>query len=126
MTVQRAEGPVLSGLARSSILFLVVFIATPIRTQSGTGQVSGTPFGNRTFTYKTVGNCALQVDVYRPPEDTIRPLILWIHGGALIGGYRGDISMYQLKRYIQAGFAVASVDYRLAPETKLPQILEDV
>ena len=121
----RAEGPVLSGLARSSILLLVVFIPTPIRTQSGTGQVSGTPFGNRTFTYKTVGNCALQVDVYRLRMRSDRSYF-WIHGGALIGGYRGDISMYQLKRYIQAGFAVASVDYRLAPETKLPQILEDV
>ena len=90
----RAEGPVLSGLARSSILLLVVFIPTPIRTQSGTGQVSGTPFGNRTFTYKTVGNCALQVDVYRLRMRSDRSYF-WIHGGALIGGYRGDIRMYQ-------------------------------
>jgi acetyl esterase/lipase len=31
-----------------------------------------------------------------------------------------------LQRYLQAGYAVVSIDYRLAPETKLPEIIEDL
>ena len=31
-----------------------------------------------------------------------------------------------LRRYLEAGFVVISIDYRLAPETKLPQIIEDL
>ncbi len=112
--------------ARPSILLLVVLIPAAVNLRGSTEKVASKPFVKRTYTYKVVGNCALQADVYRSPDNAIRPLIFWIHGGALVGGYRGDLSMDQLERYIRAGFAVISIDYRLAPETKLPQILEDV
>jgi acetyl esterase/lipase len=80
----------------------------------------------KTYTYKTVGECAIQADVYRPPDDRLRPVIFWIHGGALIMGSRISLRPAQLERYLEAGFAVVSIDYRLAPETKLPGILQDV
>ncbi|MGH9661523.1 MAG: alpha/beta hydrolase, partial [Bryobacteraceae bacterium] len=80
----------------------------------------------QTFTYKTVGDLAIQADVYRSPDRYVRPAILWIHGGALIVGNRGQIRADQLRRYLDAGFAVISIDYRLAPEVKLAGILEDV
>jgi acetyl esterase/lipase len=80
----------------------------------------------QTYVYKTEGQCAIRADVYRAPGDEIRPAILWIHGGALIFGNRGTISHVQLSRYMEAGFVVVSIDYRLAPETKLPGILEDL
>lgn len=80
----------------------------------------------QTYVYKTDGQCAIRADVYRAPGDEIRPAILWIHGGALIFGHRGTINHVQLSRYLDAGFVVVSIDYRLAPETKLPGILEDL
>ena len=52
--------------------------------------------------------------------------IVWIHGGALICGGRSGMAPYQLERYLSAGFTVISIDYRLAPETKLPSIIEDL
>jgi acetyl esterase/lipase len=79
-----------------------------------------------THTYKTVGGCAIQADIYRPPGSSVCPAVLWIHGGALIMGHRKGIPAAQLDRYLEAGFAVVSIDYRLAPETKLPDILDDV
>lgn len=79
-----------------------------------------------TRTYKTVGGCAIQADIYRPPGPSVCPAVLWIHGGALIMGHREGIPAAQLDRYLEAGFAVVSIDYRLAPETKLPDILDDV
>ena len=80
----------------------------------------------QTFTYKTVDGCQLQADVYTNPPLAPRPVLLWIHGGALISGSRSQLPPYQLERYIQAGFTVVSIDYRLAPETQLEQIIEDL
>ena len=79
-----------------------------------------------TFVYKTVGECSIIADVYRPADESVRPAILWIHGGALIGGDRSGIRKDQLASYLDAGFVVVSIDYRLAPETKLPAIIEDL
>lgn len=88
--------------------------------------VAQTPPVKTTYVYKTAGELKIELDVYRGVGKTLRPGIFWIHGGALIGGNRGNIHPKQLARYIEAGFNVVSIDYRLAPETKLPEILSDV
>jgi len=44
-----------------------------------------------THTYKTVGDLAIKLDVYRPHDELTRAAVVWIHGGALIGGNRSDI-----------------------------------
>jgi len=70
----------------------------------------------------------LQADVHRPPGDADRPVVVFIHGGALMMGDRkvtpkpGSL----LEALLNAGYAVVSIDYRLAPQVKLPAILEDV
>ncbi len=80
----------------------------------------------KTYTYKIVGNCPIQADVYSSGSRQRQPAILWIHGGALIAGKRSDIVPYQRELYLEAGFTVICIDYRLAPETKLPGIIEDL
>lgn len=89
-------------------------------------QVAGLAFSQATYTYKTVSDCNIQADVYRPVDGVSRPAILWIHGGALIMGSRSQLPPDQRQRYVQAGYVVVSIDYRLAPETKLPAILDDL
>jgi acetyl esterase/lipase len=79
-----------------------------------------------THVYKTVEGHEIRVDVIRPPGERVRPVIFWLHGGALINGSRANLNAEQLRRYLDAGFAVAAIDYRLAPEAKLASILEDV
>jgi acetyl esterase/lipase len=84
----------------------------------------------QTFTYKSFDQTTnqLQADVYRPSDDTIRPVIIFIHGGALMMGGRGQStkpgSLFDV--LLKAGYAVVSIDYRLAPQVKLPAIIEDV
>jgi acetyl esterase/lipase len=56
----------------------------------------------------------------------LKPVIIWIHGGALMGGSRARLSEEQKKLYLGAGYSIVAIDYRLAPETKLPAIIEDV
>jgi acetyl esterase/lipase len=79
-----------------------------------------------TFTYKTVENCAIKVNVVRPATRDPLPVAVWIHGGALIMGDRHGIDRILRDELINAGYAMVSIDYRLAPETKLPGILDDV
>ena len=79
-----------------------------------------------TYTYKKIGDLEIQADVYRPAGEGVCPAVMWIHGGALILGHRGGLRAEHRQRYLDAGFAVVSIDYRLAPETKLPGILEDI
>jgi acetyl esterase/lipase len=80
----------------------------------------------RTVAYRTVGGLALPADVYVPPGRGPFPVVLWIHGGALVFGDRGMLPADERDRYLHAGLAVVAIDYRLAPETKLDGILEDV
>jgi acetyl esterase/lipase len=80
----------------------------------------------KTYAYKTVGQCEIKADVYRASGDCLQPVAIWIHGGALIMGHRGGIDRTLLDKLLKAGYTVVSIDYRLAPETKLPGILEDV
>lgn len=83
----------------------------------------------KAFVYKTVGNLSIGADVYSAATSTkakLKPAIIWIHGGGLIFGSRSDLPEEQLNLYTKAGFTVIAIDYRLAPETKLPGIVADV
>jgi len=80
----------------------------------------------QTHTYKAVGNCAIKADVHGAEPGARKPALLNIHGGALIMGNRKGIDSTFYGELIKRGFVVVSIDYRLAPETKLPAIIEDV
>ncbi len=91
---------------------------------SGERRANGAELTRQTFTYKTVGNCPVKADVYNASPGERRPLAVWIHGGALIMGDRQGIDRTLLGELIKAGYVVVSIDYRLAPETKLAAILD--
>src|SRR5262249_21380057 len=83
-------------------------------------------YTKQTYTYKTVQDCYIRADVYRLPGQEQRPAILWIHGGASICGNRSMLPAKQAELYLAAGYTIVSIDYRLAPETRLHAILEDL
>ncbi|HUZ45246.1 MAG TPA: alpha/beta hydrolase [Terriglobia bacterium] len=107
-------------------LFLALPAAAALFGVTAARAANREPFVKQTFVYKTVNGCGLRADFYPAPGNAVRPLIFWIHGGALMMGHRGNLERDHLERYIRAGFSVLSIDYRLAPETKLPGILDDV
>jgi acetyl esterase/lipase len=80
----------------------------------------------RTYTYKTAEGCDIQADVYGAEARARKPVVIWIHGGALILGSRKSVPAQFKGELLKQGFVVVSIDYRLAPETKLPAIIEDV
>lgn len=80
----------------------------------------------KTYVYKTVGECKICADVYKKQSNDIQPVILWLHGGALINGTRLGIQPSQLELYVNKGYTVVSADYRLAPEVKIDEIIKDI
>jgi acetyl esterase/lipase len=79
-----------------------------------------------TYTYLTDGDCELKADVYSPLGGATTPAILWIHPGGMITGGRDWLDSDQLAMYLEAGYTVAAIDHRLAPEYKLETIVADV
>ena len=73
---------------------------------------------------KTVDDCRIHADVYPAPE-LPAPVLVHIHGGCLMYGSRAGFRTEQVALYNNAGYTVVSIDYRLAPETKVPGIIED-
>lgn len=87
---------------------------------------SGDTAAPTTHTYKVASGVEIKADVYRAAGDAVRPAVLWIHGGALILGDRRGIPSALREIILEAGFAIVSIDYRLAPEVKLTAIYEDI
>src|SRR5688572_13603839 len=105
---------------RTSCL-LLAFIAGPIQAIADQPKLR-----MDTFTYKRVGALEIKADVHRADDSVRRPVVIWIHGGALINGHRAGIDGRIRSRLLEAGYALVSIDYRLAPETRLPAIIEDL
>jgi acetyl esterase/lipase len=73
----------------------------------------------------------LQLDVWVPAAAAPPPLVVWIHGGAWLFGDRRylpeTLRPNQLfEELINAGLAVATIDYRHALEAQFPAQLHDV
>ena len=80
----------------------------------------------RTFVYKKAAGCEIKADVFSSTVGANSPVAVWIHGGALIfGSRRLSPNARVVRSLLAAGLTVISIDYRLAPETKLPAIIED-
>jgi acetyl esterase/lipase len=84
------------------------------------------PLPKQTYTFKTVRDLKIQADVYRADDTKVRPVVVWIHGGALISGNRKSVPQNLLELCRDEGYALVSIDYRVAPEVKLPEIITDV
>jgi len=79
-----------------------------------------------THTYKHVGDLDIKADVFRFLDDRIRPVVVFIHGGALMFDNREWLNSLAHQISIERGNVLISIDYRLAPETKIQEIAEDV
>jgi acetyl esterase/lipase len=75
--------------------------------------------------YATHGGEELQLDIAAPAGGTLRPAVLFIHGG---GWARGKRQAYSgaIREAARKGYVAATVSYRFAPKHPWPAQLEDV
>ena len=64
-------------------------------------------------------------DIYIPDHPGPHPAMLLIHGGGWARGERADMDKF-VQRLVRAGYAVANVGYRFAPEHRFPAQAEDI
>ena len=68
---------------------------------------------------------ANRFDLITPKEGANFPVVIWIHGGAYVGGQKEDLSIYA-RTLAAKGYAVANVEYDLAPASRYPAPLIQV
>ncbi|MCX6290195.1 MAG: T9SS type A sorting domain-containing protein [Bacteroidetes bacterium] len=80
---------------------------------SGVTITSDTSFGSNTD--YSGANVVLTMDIYEPTGDTasMRPLIVWAHGGSFLGGSKNDPDVTSLcNHFAKRGYVCASINYR--------------
>lgn len=76
----------------------------------------------RDLPYVSNGHFRQKLDLYLPTGERPTPLIVWIHGGAFRLGDKQDKVPLE---YLDAGYAVASINYRLSQHALFPAQIED-
>jgi len=108
------------GLKPAAIAWGLLMLANFAST---TAAAADKPLIETTVTYKQVGDTKIEADIYHFGDDQIRPVVVHIHGGALMMGSRRGLH-YNLRQICeQSGIAAVSIDYRLAPEVLVPDII---
>lgn len=92
---------------------------------------SGGLQASHSFVFKQVGNTPIRVDIFLPERSTASndefPVLLFIHGGAWIGGHREEYCRPLIQDFLSRGSVVVSTDYRLIPESQFVEgQLEDI
>ena len=83
-------------------------------------------YRKETYAYKEMDGQEILADVFLPATDEVRAVVLYIHGGGFMFSSRiGQPRKPLLDKLIEANYAVVSIDYRLAPEIKLEEIVKD-
>jgi len=67
----------------------------------------------------------INVRIYSPKTDDIKPVHIFFHGGGFFGGSLDAVDHYLKAVADKANCIVVSVDYHLAPEHKYPVGIED-
>lgn len=133
---------------KSVIVLLALMLAVqlagcaspPLTTQTSTPK-AGLPAGEMpsgmggamttlTPAYKDVAyasaSSAQKLDLYQPSGSGPFPLVIMIHGGGFFAGDKADGGgLSGVDQLVAAGYAVASINYRLSGEAKYPAQIND-
>ena len=108
-----------------TLFFLVtITVLAQRRNRDTSPKIPESVTVHRDIAYVTDGHARQKLDLYVPADtgETL-PLIIWVHGGAWRGGNK---THYRPMEYLSAGYAGASINYRLSQHAVFPAQIEDV
>jgi len=77
------------------------------------------------ITYLTASNYEVKLDVHKRKDTAApQPTVIYIHGGGWIGGSKNGISSLLIP-WLEMGWNVVNVDYRLSRVSQAPAAVED-
>ncbi len=114
----------------STIMLAFALALTPALAQlsnraSWTAHLSGDYQVTPNITYLVANNVENKLDVYKPRNASGPvPTLIYIHGGGWTGGTK-EGAMLNIMPYLDMGWAVVNVEYRLAKVSIAPAAVED-
>jgi acetyl esterase/lipase len=117
--------------SRKNYLYFICFfmfffiLCASVRTWNLRKNNDGQDFLKKTCAYKQIAGHEILADVFLPKKERIRPVVMYIHGGFMFANRTG-LRQPLRDKLIEADYAVVSIDFRLAPETKLEEMIKDV
>ena len=66
-----------------------------------------------------------KLDLYLPETDLPCPVLIYIHGGGIEGGDKYGGESLSLQKLTEKNIAFASLNYRMYPDAKFPEFIED-
>ena len=107
-------------LALGLITWLAIFIVARVRAdETRTPTEEGIVYG-------TADGQTLTMDYYAPKGEGVHPIVIIIHGGGYhAGDSKSGSEAYGADFLAPAGYAVFSINYRLAPKYPYPYMVQD-
>jgi acetyl esterase/lipase len=92
----------------------------------GTGPTATSTSTSRA--YRDLAYCSGQkLDLFEPSRAPHpMPIAMFVHGGGMTAGSKASLNPVLLDALVSDGYAVASINYRLAPTSRFPAQIEDV
>ncbi|CAA9566689.1 MAG: Putative lipase/esterase [uncultured Thermomicrobiales bacterium] len=116
-----------------SVLILVIGASGAVWLAAGEGRTDGKFTVRRDIPYVANAGPDQTLDLFLPDGASTRtgtgqaqpvaPLVVWIHGGGWRGGDKQSVEVDYL---LSAGYAVASLNYRLSGDAIFPAQIQDV
>lgn len=117
----------------ASLLSATLILASQAHAQppAGTAPIPSLASAGLTpaFADQAYGNRsqAQKLDIYLPDgEHQSLPVVLFIHGGGFRFGDKTTVPAAYIKGFLNAGYAVASSNYRLSGEARFPAASQDI
>ncbi len=94
-------------------------------TQTWTAQAENYYAVKANITYLVANNYESKLDVYQRKDGSgPQPTLIYIHGGGWVGGSKESVQM-QFMPFLEMGWNVVNVEYRLGRVSRAPAAVED-
>ncbi len=111
-----------------SILILILFAANFVRAQNTSEsllKIADRYWVNQDVVYSVANNTQLKLDVWYPHDNpNPTPTLIYFHGGGWIFGTK-EGSVFQFLPFLEKGWRVVNVEYRMASNSLAPAAVED-